>query len=240
MSIHLIERAALLELAPSKKLVLMSFADAADRDSRVAAPGLENVQRWAGVGRSRVMELVAELVTDGLLAKHSAGHRGRRAEYIVLPFGCCGDHDPADGFYTVEGSDSPDPNDSKGSGSPDSSTADRSPNGSSGPDPTDGKGSGKGPERVHSRPDPFPASQKEPPHPPAAAGGDCPRHGTTPGPNCRACGTTARQQRDRERRTATDAAREQARADAAARRTAQARASPPPPGWRDQTRSTAA
>ena len=81
-------------LNPATKLALMAFADSADRHTHIAFPGLDGVMLWAGVQKSRANELVRELVDQGLLLKHKGGHRGRRAEYVVFPNGCCSDCRP--------------------------------------------------------------------------------------------------------------------------------------------------
>lgn len=225
MSIHLVECAANLPLPPSTKLALMAFADSADRHTHLAMPGLEQVMRWASVGRSRAAEIVAELADLQLLDKHAAGHRGRRAEYVVFPNGCCAEHirPPADdsdddsrkGSAGPEsmsgnasggpdpmppggnGSSRPDPFSGKGSDTPDSTTSLR-PTG-----PITHKGSGKGPVASG----PLPSVNNKPPHPPAAAGGDshsCSKPGPTPHANCRGCGTTNRQIQQAERKAAAE------------------------------------
>jgi hypothetical protein len=90
-------------LNPATKLALMAFADSADRHTHIAFPGLDGVMLWAGVQKSRANELVRELVDQGLLLKHKGGHRGRRAEYVVFPAGCCSDCRPPALGATPEG-----------------------------------------------------------------------------------------------------------------------------------------
>jgi hypothetical protein len=229
LSIHLLECAANLQLPASTKLALMAFADSADRHTHIALPGLDQVQTWSGLGRSRAAEVVSDLVDLGLLKKHRSGHRGRRAEYVVFPEGCCDEHrrEPE------EASDVADPIEEKGSGEPDSSSVIGSagpdpihaeePNGSAGPDAFTEKGSGKGPTATG----PLPSYVTTTPPSPRTAGGDrCAKPGPKPHANCRGCGTTNRQlaeQRNRdaeaERRRAEQARhREQQAALAAARR----------------------
>lgn len=95
MSIHLLEQAALLKLQPSTKLAFMAFCDSADKDTGMAFPGMDQVLLWAGVGKSRGHEIVAELIEMGLLARMSAGRRGRRAEFRVYEqIACCPLHEP--------------------------------------------------------------------------------------------------------------------------------------------------
>ena len=91
-------------LNPATKLALMAFADSADRHTHIAFPGLDGVMLWAGVQKSRANELVRELVDQGLLLKHKGGHRGRRAEYVVFPNGCCSDCRPPALGNPIEGS----------------------------------------------------------------------------------------------------------------------------------------
>lgn len=115
MAGHYTERAALLELPASKKLVLMCVADSANWDNRVGFPGLPAIQQWSGLGRSRALEVVAELVTEGYLVRHKGGVNGRRAEFIVFPHGCCALHEPLPGYgpelpgHSDPGSGPPDP-----------------------------------------------------------------------------------------------------------------------------------
>lgn len=102
MSLHLMECVRPLRLNPSTKLALLAFADSADHSTHIAFPGLEAVMEWANVSRSRAAAIVAELVDVDLLQRHRAGHRGRRAEFVVFPLGCCDAHprpdlDPWDG-----------------------------------------------------------------------------------------------------------------------------------------------
>ena len=250
MSLHLIDCTKRLPLPASTKLVLLAFADSADGVTRLAYPGLEAVQEWGSVGRSRAMEIVAELVDLGLLEKRRAGHRGRRAEYLVFPRGCCPVHPapPADDDLDgdTEGSGVPDPSSTTGSARPDptgpaekgSGTADSlSVNGSGVPDPSESvrstgpstrKGSGKGPAQRT----PSSARTTTPPHPPTAdaSGGaststtttGCARPGPTPHINCRGCGTTNRQLAASQRRTDAERRRAAAAAQLQADRAARA------------------
>jgi hypothetical protein len=231
LSVHLIECAAkATDLLPAEKLVLLAFADSADRQTRIAFPGLDNVQTGACVSRSRALELVGKLVDKGLLRKHRGGHRGRRAEYVVFPAGCCSDCLPIEEPTAAVSSTTVPAN---GSGTSDSGHGEASdpsypkrgpspaPSTGSGPlDPVVEKGSGKGPVATG----PLLNSNYIPPNPQASPGGaSCAKHPKAPHPNCRGCGTTARQiretaivearvaKRDRElervrRRTAAEAA----------------------------------
>lgn len=121
MSIHLLECAAKLRgLNPSTKLALMCFADSAPLDTRIGKPGLEAVMTWAGVEKSQASDIVRELTGKGLLRKHAAGHRGRRAEYVVMPNGCCAEHPMPVDERDDEAPGWPEPSAEKGSGAPES------------------------------------------------------------------------------------------------------------------------
>ncbi|MFW6776100.1 hypothetical protein ACOACO_17585 [Nocardioides sp. CPCC 205120] len=89
MSMHLVECVRALDLPPSHKLALVAFADSGDTDSRLAMPGFDAVQQWAGVSRSRTFELISDLKEWGYVRQESAGRSGRRATYTVFPTGCC-------------------------------------------------------------------------------------------------------------------------------------------------------
>lgn len=118
MSIHLLEQAALLKLQPSTKLAFMAFCDSADKDTGIAIPGLDQVLSWAGVGKSRGHEIVADLIEMGLLARVSGGRRGRRAEFRVYDrIACCPLHEP----YGSGAAESAPPDPKLGSGPPDKS-----------------------------------------------------------------------------------------------------------------------
>lgn len=114
MSIHLLEQAALLKLQPSVKLAFMAFCDSADKETGVAFPGMDQILTWAGVGKSRGHEIIAELIDAGLLERVSAGRRGHRAEFrVFVSIACCALHQP----FGIPESAQPDP--SSGSAVPD-------------------------------------------------------------------------------------------------------------------------
>lgn len=137
MSNHLIDCAAETDLPASKKLALMACADSADRDSHIALPGLDMIMRWSGLGKSRALEVIAELCDEGYLRRVSAARRGHRAEFLVFAaIECCAMHEPADG----NGSAQPDPK--LGSARPDPN-----PKGSARPDPKRANGSDKGSDK---------------------------------------------------------------------------------------------
>lgn len=92
MSGHLIGCTKPLDLPTSHKLALVAFADSADDRTHIGFPGEVGVQEWASCSRSRAYELIADLVEWGYLKQHKRAHRGRRAEYIVFPDGCCDLH----------------------------------------------------------------------------------------------------------------------------------------------------
>lgn len=122
MAVHYTERAALTDLAPSKKLVLMCLADSANMGDRVGFPGIEALQKWSGLkSRSRVFEVIGELVELGFVVRHRPGVSGRRAEFIVFPRGCCAEHGPLKGYE-----ESPAGHDPAGSGGPDPAADDNS------------------------------------------------------------------------------------------------------------------
>jgi hypothetical protein len=139
MSIHHLECAARTKLPASKKLVLMAFCDDADKLSRIAFPGIEAAMEWSGLGKSRVLEVIAELIDEGYISRLSAGRRGHRAEFRIFDrVACCSMHGPAN--VMPLGSGQSDPNeDEKGS-----ATADPIDDLGSGPaDPKSRKGSGQ-------------------------------------------------------------------------------------------------
>jgi len=97
--VHYTERAAVLPLQPGKKLVLMCVADSANADNRVGFPGFDALLQWSGLGRSAVYKVLDQLVAEGWLARHGAGGRGKRAEFVVFPHGdCCPMHGPLSGY----------------------------------------------------------------------------------------------------------------------------------------------
>jgi hypothetical protein len=108
MSNHLIDNTALLDLPPSKKLVLLCLADGADRVTRKVSPGLDNIMQWSGLKKSRALGVIAELIADGLLVRVTAGQPGRMAEFVVLPGGCCVSHGALD-VTAVDGAGKPKP-----------------------------------------------------------------------------------------------------------------------------------
>lgn len=106
MAVHYTERAALLPLPASKKLVLMCIADSANMGDRVGFPGHDAISAWSGIkSRSRVLELIAELIAEGLLVRKAYGVKGRRAEYAVFPQGCCAEHGPLPGLAAAPAPD---------------------------------------------------------------------------------------------------------------------------------------
>lgn len=200
MAMHFTESAALLGLPAAKKLVLMAFADSADKDSRVAIPGFDTVMQWSGLKRSQAYDVVAELVEDGYLARRAAGRSGRRAEFFVFPRGgCCPLHSALPDFLEPSPEDDETPTEDQGSGSgtpdpdlrteqaehqPEVAAADGQPSTRS-PGSGSGSGTGSGLDRTPSR---LPGS-KNPPNPPASRGAKC-THGKRSG--CRPCGTSPR------------------------------------------------
>lgn len=136
MSIHHLERAALLPLQATRKLVLMALCDDADKTTGVAMPGIEAVMQWAGCGRSQAQEHLAALIEAGYVERVSAGARGRRAEFRVFArVACCAEHEPTAPVVA--------------SGEPDPTTSTPEPVDNPAPETTpEPNASGKGPERV--------------------------------------------------------------------------------------------
>lgn len=189
MAIHFLECAAHTDLTPSKKLALMAIADDADKTTRIGSAGLEAIMAWSGLKKSRALEVIAELVTDGYLRREKGGRIGRRAEFVVFPDGCCALHGPV-----RPGSDVADPQvPTSGSESPD-------PSGSDGPDPqSEVEGPEEGPIEGPTATGPLPISLSLNTPNPRKAGAcnpDEPIHER----GCRACGTSPRQIAERERR----------------------------------------
>jgi len=102
MSVHLLECAAHVKIdgrfTATHKLALMCFADSGSSDTRIARPGLDALLVWTCAKRSWALEVVNDLVELQLLARHQRAYRGRRAEFVVFPNGCCLQHGivPAD------------------------------------------------------------------------------------------------------------------------------------------------
>jgi len=112
MSMHHVERAALTDMMPSRKLVFMAICDAADKDTGLGFPGFDTMQKWSGLGKSQVHDNVAALIADGWIARVSSGRKGKRAVFRVFDqTACCALHTP----LGVE-SGTPDPEQLIGSG----------------------------------------------------------------------------------------------------------------------------
>lgn len=260
MSGHLIGCAGRTELPTSHKLALVAFSDSADDRTHIGFPGYEGVMAWACCSRGRAAELIRDLVEWGYLRQHKRGHRGQRAEYVVFPSGCCETHRvPVDepqvdveqvaraagvsiaqarlmltalGTVTVpNGSDVPDAVSVNGSDASDPNDVDPStPVG----EPVDNPA--KGPESVQrsrSNGDSFTPS-RNPPTPTGKPSGECAKH-PNGHPNCRGCGTTARQQAAAVRRAAAEQHRLEQQRLAAEARAARERSVPAPAGWRTVT-----
>lgn len=129
MSLLLLHRAATMPASafrtPTHKLALMCLADSAGDGDRVALPGRDALEAWACVGRSRLYEVLEELIADGLIARLTTGRRGQRARFLVFP------QPESTGGDELEGSGTADPSYPQAGSAP-------------APDPIDGKG----PERV--------------------------------------------------------------------------------------------
>lgn len=98
MSVHLVSCAAQVNLKPSEKLVLLCLAENANSKDSKAFPGMTTLRTWTGLGDASIYRILRRLEEFGLIQQVGAGHRGRAAEFLVLPFGCCEAHgkDPID------------------------------------------------------------------------------------------------------------------------------------------------
>lgn len=230
MSGHLIGCAGDVDdVGKSHKLALVAFADSADDRTHIAFPGYEGVMRWASCSRSRAAELISDLVAAGYIRLHKTSRPGRRAEYVVFPDGCCDLHrTPA-----VEPDSGPSAADLVAALAaagvdltPEQALRLTAPNGSEIPDPSSvnrseisdlsGDESGNGSEisdasgqRVQngSEISEHFTTSNTPPSPRkrgAIEPRNCQKHGTTPQPNCRGCGTTNRQLAEARAREATE------------------------------------
>lgn len=72
-----------VKLSPSHKLALAAVADDASDKTDHSFPGLEKVQKWAGVGKRRALELIQDLTAATYLESIAAGFPGKRAVYKV-------------------------------------------------------------------------------------------------------------------------------------------------------------
>jgi hypothetical protein len=194
MAGHYMDCAANTDLQASKKLVLMCIADDADKQSRIGRVGLDAIRTWSGLGRSRALEVIKQLVDEGYLVRHAAGRIGRQAEFVVFPAGCCPLHGPVPGYAPPAATvDDVEHTDDRGSGGPDPLSAAES-----------REGPEEGPEEgpAQSGP-PLELSIKKPPNPPASQGAKC-DHGRTSG--CRRCGTNPRAAQAAEQLAAAESA----------------------------------
>lgn len=89
MSVHLIDQASYVQLPSHLKVALLCFADSGRDSDRIAFPGIEGLMRWCGVGEKQAYKLISQLIELRLVEKRRGGYRGRRAEYVVFPDGCC-------------------------------------------------------------------------------------------------------------------------------------------------------
>ena len=132
MSIHHLSLAGNLPMPAAKKLLFMAICDDASSENGHAFPGMDKLAAWSGLkSKSRILELIAELIDEGYLARIESGHKGRRAVFQVYAgVACCSLHAPV--LTGLEGSGQPDP------------YADVDDKGSGATDPKRAKGSGKG------------------------------------------------------------------------------------------------
>lgn len=162
MSIHLVNRAAEVQgLRPAAKLVLLALAEnARDPMARIASPGVEVLSTWSGLARASVYECLAELLEAGHITRLGGGYRGRRAEFRVLPAGCCEEH--AEGSGPPDSVKGPEARTLQGKG-PVKGPAEQTQEGPKGP---------AGGVKASARPDPFRRpSVEDRALPPTSAGG---------------------------------------------------------------------
>lgn len=98
MSNHLIDCAAQVQdLPPVAKLLLLCLAnDSRDGSGRIASPGLPEAMLWTARGRSVTLAAFDTLVDRGVIQQHQRGQRGRTAEWLLFPTGCCDVHSRLD------------------------------------------------------------------------------------------------------------------------------------------------
>lgn len=96
MSIHHLERAGELDMAPVKKLIFMAMCDDAQKETGLTFPGLDKMTRWAnGKSKSYILRMVKELIDEGYVERKEEGRKGRRAVYQVFAHvACCIEHGP--------------------------------------------------------------------------------------------------------------------------------------------------
>lgn len=92
MSVHLVTCAAQLPLRSTEKLILLCLAENANAKDSVAFPGMEGLMRWSGLSDARVYQVLKALQELRLIEQIGRGHRGRAAEFVVFPYGCCEAH----------------------------------------------------------------------------------------------------------------------------------------------------
>lgn len=85
MSASLIIAAGYVDIPATHKLALIKLADSASRKTRIGFPGLDALQVWCGASRARVLEILVDLQSWGLLMQVGAGHRNARASFLVFP-----------------------------------------------------------------------------------------------------------------------------------------------------------
>lgn len=109
MSIHHLSLAGNLPMPAAKKLIFMAICDDASSENGHAFPGMDKLGSWSGLkSKSRILELIAELIDEGYLARVESGHKGRRAVFqVYAQIACCPLHGPI--LPLSEGSASPDP-----------------------------------------------------------------------------------------------------------------------------------
>jgi hypothetical protein len=93
VSIHLVTVVSCMKIPPAAKLLLLGLAESAvDNDLRLAFPGHERLVEWTGLTDRQTRRVMNDLIDNGLVDRVQRGQKYRRAEYRVLPFGCCEKH----------------------------------------------------------------------------------------------------------------------------------------------------
>lgn len=72
------------DLPPHLKLTLLAYADHANDEGESVYPGEDRMVEKTGYGYSTIRRHTAELVSLGLLGRVARGHRGQRAEFVVV------------------------------------------------------------------------------------------------------------------------------------------------------------
>lgn len=72
------------DLPTNQKMVLLAYADSASHDGRDIYPGHKRMSTMTGYVRQTVAKITDQLLETGVLVQVAAGHRGQRAEYVIV------------------------------------------------------------------------------------------------------------------------------------------------------------